>query len=219
MTKYRSNPDAVKAAEDEQKTAEQKALAAAADATKLADEAKAAPAEKKAEADNAAKAAAEKLKAAEAGEDRSRQAHEIRDGERRAERHRRHRRLGAHSALRQAGRPSHEPLSFHHSLAAGFLCLMQPEAMSAELDFYRDVYPILKANCISCHNKTTTKAGLNMESPELLKKGGESGAAVVPGKSAESLVVQAAAHEDDYFMPPKNNKSGAVDLTPTNSRR
>ena len=74
---------------------------------------------------------------------------------------------------------------------------------------------MLKANCISCHNKTTTKAHLNMESPELLKKGGETGPAVVPGKSAESLVVQAAAHEEDYWMPPKNNKSGAVDLTPS----
>lgn len=96
---------------------------------------------------------------------------------------------------------------------AGLLCLMRPLAISADLDFYRDIYPVLKANCISCHNKTTTKAGLNMESPELMKKGGESGPAVVAGKSAESLVVQAAAHQEDYWMPPKNNKSGAVDLT------
>lgn len=102
---------------------------------------------------------------------------------------------------------------FPHVWSAGLLCLLQPAAMSAELDFYRDIYPILKANCISCHNKTTTKAGLNMESPELIKKGGESGPAVVAGKSAESLVVQAAAHEEDYWMPPKNNKSGAVDLS------
>ena len=41
------------------------------------------------------------------------------------------------------------------------LCLIQPLAMSAELDFYRDVYPVLKANCISCHNKTTAKGDLN----------------------------------------------------------
>lgn len=66
VTKYRYNPDAVKVAEQEQKTAEQEALAAAAMASKLADEAKAAPAEKKAEADGAAKSAAEKAKAADA---------------------------------------------------------------------------------------------------------------------------------------------------------
>ena len=66
VIKYRHNPDAVKTAEQEQKKAEQEALAIAEAAKKLADEAKAAPSEKKAEADNAAKAAAEKLKAAEA---------------------------------------------------------------------------------------------------------------------------------------------------------
>ena len=53
-----------------------------------------------------------------------------------------------------------------------------------------------------------------METPELMKKGGETGPGVIPGKSAESLVVQAATHQDpDLAMPPKNNKSGAVNLT------
>jgi len=96
------------------------------------------------------------------------------------------------------------------------LLLIQPLAMGAEIDFYRDVYPVLKANCISCHNKTTTKGDLNMESPELMKKGGETGPGVVPGKGAESLIVRAAAHQDDdLLMPPKNNKAGAVNLTAT----
>ena len=90
---------------------------------------------------------------------------------------------------------------------------MASVASAADLDFYRDVYPFLKANCISCHNKTTTKADLNMETPELMIKGGESGAAVTPGKSAESLVVQASLHQNDMEMPPPNNKSGAVNLT------
>lgn len=98
--------------------------------------------------------------------------------------------------------------------AASALSIAPLIATGAEIDFYRDVYPVLKANCISCHNKTTTKGGLNMESPELMKKGGETGPGVVPGKGAESLVVRAAAHEDDDLsMPPKNNKAGAVDLT------
>lgn len=87
--------------------------------------------------------------------------------------------------------------------------------MAADLDFYRDVYPFLKANCVSCHNKTTTKADLNMETPELMIEGGESGPAIVPGKSAESLIVAASLHTRDMEMPPPNNKSGAVNLTPS----
>ncbi len=96
-----------------------------------------------------------------------------------------------------------------------FLLLWCPIlALSEELEFYRDVYPFLKGNCISCHNKTTTKADLNMETPELMIKGGESGTSLIPGKSAESLVVQASQHTNDMEMPPANNKSGAVKLTP-----
>jgi hypothetical protein len=86
--------------------------------------------------------------------------------------------------------------------------------LAAEPDFYQDVFPFLKANCISCHNKTTTKAGLNMETPELMKKGGDSGPGLVPGKSAESLIVEASVHSPDMEMPPPINKSGAVKLTP-----
>ena len=63
---------------------------------------------------------------------------------------------------------------------------------AAELDFYRDVYPFLKINCIACHNKTTTKGGLDMETPEAMHKGGESGPAVIASQGNESLLVQAA---------------------------
>lgn len=95
------------------------------------------------------------------------------------------------------------------------LCLLAlPGAAFAEPDFYRDVFPFLKANCVSCHNKTTTKAGLNMETPELMIKGGDSGPSIIPGKSAESLIVTASLHKEDMEMPPPNNKSGAVNLTP-----
>ena len=95
-----------------------------------------------------------------------------------------------------------------------FAALLTSSAFAADLDFYKDVYPFLKTNCISCHNKTTTKADLNMETPELMIKGGEAGTALVPGRSAESLVVAASLHTQDLEMPPPNNKSGAVSLTP-----
>lgn len=99
-----------------------------------------------------------------------------------------------------------------HALLA-LLC-SSTAALAADLDYYKDVYPFLKTNCISCHNKTTTKADLNMETPALMIKGGEAGTALIPGKSAESLVVQASLHQHDMEMPPGNNKSGAVNLTP-----
>ena len=82
------------------------------------------------------------------------------------------------------------------------------------VDFPSEVYPVLKSNCIACHNKTTTKGGLNMETPELMKKGGDTGTAIEPGKGKDSLLLQSAAHDADSDMPPKGNKVGAVNLSP-----
>ncbi|WP_406696226.1 c-type cytochrome domain-containing protein [Singulisphaera sp. Ch08] len=100
------------------------------------------------------------------------------------------------------------------AILSAWWCLVNPLATGAEIDFYRDIYPVLKSNCIACHNKTTTKAALNMESPEAMRKGGDSGEGVIPGNGAESLIFQAAAHDGDIQMPPKGNKSGALNLTP-----
>ncbi|MEI7774060.1 MAG: c-type cytochrome domain-containing protein, partial [Verrucomicrobiota bacterium] len=92
-----------------------------------------------------------------------------------------------------------------YSFSGALLWLCAAPALRAEKDFFRDVYPFLRGNCVACHNKTTTKAGLNMETPGLLRKGGESGPAVIPGKGAESPLVRFAAHLEDEVMPPKNN--------------
>jgi len=98
-------------------------------------------------------------------------------------------------------------------LAASIGLLSVTSASASNVDFYRDVYPFLKSNCLACHNKTTTKAGLDMETPESMRKGGDSGPAIVPGKSRESLLVLASLHQKDMEMPPTNNKSGAVKLS------
>jgi WD40 repeat protein len=83
------------------------------------------------------------------------------------------------------------------------------------VDFQQEVLPILKNNCLACHNTTKAKAGLNLETPEFMRKGGDSGPAVVPGKAAESLLFKAAAHRDpELTMPPADNKVNASALKP-----
>ena len=82
------------------------------------------------------------------------------------------------------------------------------------VDFEKEILPILKNNCLACHNKTTTKAGLILETPPDIIKGGESGKAVVPKRSGDSLLLKVASHQVKPMMPPKNNKVEASDLTP-----
>ncbi len=90
------------------------------------------------------------------------------------------------------------------------------EVQRAEpVNFERELLPFLSDNCLACHCQTTRKGGLNLETPELMMKGGENGPAIVPGHAGESLALQAAAHLDaDLAMPPRDNKAKARDLTP-----
>src|SRR5256885_1306336 len=55
------------------------------------------------------------------------------------------------------------------------------------VDFEKEILPILNNNCLACHNQTKAKADLILENPQTILKGGESGPAVVPGKSGDSL--------------------------------
>jgi WD40 repeat protein len=85
---------------------------------------------------------------------------------------------------------------------------------SDAIDFEREILPILKDNCLACHNQTKAKADLILETPQTILKGGESGPAVRPGKSAESLLLKLAAHQEKPGMPPRENKVAAANLTP-----
>ena len=83
------------------------------------------------------------------------------------------------------------------------------------VDFEKEILPFLKNNCFACHNTTKAKGGLNLETPQLILKGGETGPAVVAGNSTTSLVFKAAAHLDsELIMPPKDNKANASELKP-----
>ena len=74
--------------------------------------------------------------------------------------------------------------------------------------FREKIAPVLKAECFRCHSATAEKlrGGLRLDSREAILQGGDSGPAVVPGKSEESLLIQAIRHEDGLAMPPKKPK-------------
>ncbi|QOV88134.1 c-type cytochrome domain-containing protein [Humisphaera borealis] len=86
---------------------------------------------------------------------------------------------------------------------------------TSTVDFEKELLPILNNSCLACHNKTKPKAGLVMETPADILKGGDSGPAVVPGKPAESMLLKSAAHSDKDIeaMPPPGNKVKAPNLT------
>ncbi len=119
---------------------------------------------------------------------------------------------------------------FLASAIFGFLCLAPAHAAdpaatksipiakikhAGPVDFEREILPILNNNCLACHNQTKAKGALILETPQTILKGGDGGAAVVPKKPAESLLLKAAAHLDpELIMPPADNKVAASALTP-----
>lgn len=84
----------------------------------------------------------------------------------------------------------------------------------APKDFANHVLPLLRANCIACHNIQKAEGGLNLESLDTLMKGGDSGPSLVVGKGAESELLRRMQATDESMMPPEKNAVGAKRLTP-----
>jgi hypothetical protein len=77
-------------------------------------------------------------------------------------------------------------------------------AEPARIDFARDVQPILKSRCYSCHDGRKHRADLRLDVKANTLRGGESGKpAVVPGDSNKSeLLRRITTTDDDLVMPP-----------------
>src|SRR5205807_414548 len=75
----------------------------------------------------------------------------------------------------------------------------------------RDVKPILVKHCVTCHGPTKPKAELRLNLYARIKQGGNSGPAITPGKSAESLMIHAVtgSKPDVTKMPPKGGPLSA----------
>jgi hypothetical protein len=75
------------------------------------------------------------------------------------------------------------------------------------VDFGRDIEPIFEASCVKCHGRGRDKGDFNLDSLHNLIKGGESGPSIVPGASAESILIElVAAVDPEYVMPQKGKR-------------
>lgn len=72
--------------------------------------------------------------------------------------------------------------------------------------FETNVRPVLVEHCEKCHGSKKQWAGLRLDSRDALLKGGDSGAAIVPGKPKESLLIRAVKHEDEDLKMPEDGK-------------
>ncbi len=78
------------------------------------------------------------------------------------------------------------------------------------MDFVREVQPILSKHCYSCHGPDKQENDLRWDVKSAALKGGTSGPAIVPGKSAESRMIHLVAGLEKNLVMPKRG----VRLTP-----
>ena len=80
--------------------------------------------------------------------------------------------------------------------------LAAPDA--AGLKFFENaIRPLLAEHCYGCHGPDKQKHGLRVDNLPYLLQGGESGPSVVPGKPADSILLDYLSYTDsDHEMPP-----------------
>jgi hypothetical protein len=89
---------------------------------------------------------------------------------------------------------------------SGFLVVLTclaPLPVAAEVDFRRDVEPILKSRCHACHGVAMQMNGLRLDRRADALAGSHAGPVIVPGDAAKSRIIERVTSAKEGFrMPP-----------------
>jgi mono/diheme cytochrome c family protein len=91
---------------------------------------------------------------------------------------------------------------------------LPPPAKQEGVLYEKDIKPIFEKSCVKCHSGAGQKDRSDMNNRGKVIKGGREGKAVLPGKSAESLIVHNVADLiRDFEMPPLDEREEFPALT------
>jgi hypothetical protein len=87
----------------------------------------------------------------------------------------------------------------------GKLKAQEPSAGQRQINFAREIQPLLARRCFACHGPDKAEGGLRLhESDKAFAKLESGELAIVPGKPAESsLLKRISSSEEDFRMPPE----------------
>ncbi|MDA1276211.1 MAG: hypothetical protein O2960_19525 [Verrucomicrobia bacterium] len=78
-----------------------------------------------------------------------------------------------------------------------------PPPAQRQVDFDRDIQPILEASCLRCHGPERPKSRFRVDNHDRILKGGDGGIDVIPGDSQNSPLIHYVARlVEDMEMPP-----------------
>lgn len=80
-----------------------------------------------------------------------------------------------------------------------------------EVSFSKQIWPIFRAHCWSCHSGNKPEGGLRLDVEEHLRRGGDTGKSFVPGKPEASLLLEQVSGAKPA-MPPEKPSIGAENV-------
>lgn len=104
---------------------------------------------------------------------------------------------------------SNDSRTIRWTVVAWLLCASA--TVAADVDFNRDIAPILEEHCWHCHGDEEQESGLRLDRRVMMLRGGDSGlATIVPGKPEKSYLIEVVRHLDpDVSMPPDEDMIAA----------
>jgi len=105
-------------------------------------------------------------------------------------------------------------------LVVAFAAFAAPVARAADdpkaVEFFETkIRPVLVEHCVKCHSteaesKSKLRGGLKLDTKAHWEKGGDTGAAVVPGDPAKGTLLKSLRYDGDVQMPPSGKLPAAV---------
>ena len=78
---------------------------------------------------------------------------------------------------------------------------------AAPVDYERDIRPLLKNKCSSCHGALKQKGGLRLDAGKLIHAGAKEGKVITPGNAKDSeLIARVTSTDEDDRMPPEGER-------------
>ncbi|MDF1743881.1 MAG: DUF1553 domain-containing protein [Gimesia sp.] len=72
-----------------------------------------------------------------------------------------------------------------------------------QVDYLKDIKPLLKTKCLSCHGPLKQQSGFRVDTAKFLQKGGENDVGFEPGNANESFLIGVLTGDAGFRMPPE----------------
>ena len=105
------------------------------------------------------------------------------------------------------------PVRFCFFLTIITVLLPARAGLTADVDYLRDIKPVLQKRCYACHGAIKQEGGLRLDTAVSVQKGGDTGTAINKGAPTQSLLLERTASTDpDERMPPDGEPLTAAEI-------